>query len=210
MPRILLVIFTACVITLSPAAGATLLVDATGPDFPQPCIICGDVSGRTGGWDFVLSDTITIDGLGFLDVGSPGLGTDVEVGLWNGSGTLLASAVITDASTAVPSLAGIPWLIEDISPLDLAPGTYVLGALFFSDLPLSDPLMGAPTIPEVTRGGGRIGPGPDSGFQYPADDFIFSSTGITARLVSVPEPGTFALLSLGALALGFRHRQDRA
>ena len=134
---------------------------------------------------------------------------NVDVGLWNGGGTLLASAVITDASTPIASQAGFPWLIEDISPLDLAPGTYVLGARFFSDFPLSDPFMGAPTIPEVTRGGGRIGPGPDGGFEYPADSFTFSNTSITARLVSVPEPGTFALLSLGALLLGFRHRKNR-
>jgi hypothetical protein len=84
------------------------------------------------GWEFRTTVSLTIDGLGYWDEGGNGPAYAHQVGLWTGDGSsLLASTTITGASTPVPSTSTDGrWLFNDISPLLIPSGTYVLGALY--------------------------------------------------------------------------------
>ncbi|MBE7385040.1 MAG: PEP-CTERM sorting domain-containing protein [Leptolyngbya sp. SIO1E4] len=188
----------------SSAEAASLVLDLEPGGAPLPCSVnCGDVNGRTFGWAFDVSDTITVDGLGLWDFGADGIGPDVQVGLWQDDGSLLASTSITNASlTEASNNPGGVWLFEDIAAQTLTAGRYVIGATFFSDTPLFQ--IGAPTttIPEVTVVGGRFDDsGLDSGLAFPGNNAP-PLYGPTLRLgdtpVAVPEPT--AVLGLLALA----------
>ena len=85
----------------APAAHAELVLDLTGGGTVFPCGGCGDASGRTFGWEFTVSGTITVDGIGVWDEGADGIGPDVLAGLWNDAGTLLASVTIGNGSRQV-------------------------------------------------------------------------------------------------------------
>ena len=120
-----------CALILSPAHAGTIAVDPTSG-------VEGLVSGYGGltlGWEFQVSATngITVDGLGFWDDQSDGFlfGQTFDVGLWDASsGTLLRESVITSTSALISSLdpAG-GWRVNTVSPLFLAPGSYLIGAL---------------------------------------------------------------------------------
>lgn len=86
----------------------------------------------TFGWSFTANQSIVVDGLGFFDdelrTGAD-LRQDHLVSLWDIQGVLLAQTTITNASTAVASTAvGGEWLFNDISPVTLTAGDYVIGA----------------------------------------------------------------------------------
>jgi len=55
------------------------------------------------GWSFTVNSTVTADGLGLFDTTPNGLSAEHQVGLWNGSGTLLAQTTINNASTVIAS-----------------------------------------------------------------------------------------------------------
>lgn len=84
------------------------------------------------GWAFRTTVPLSIDGLGFWDEGGNGLGDSHQIRLWNGNGSsLLASTTITNASTPVPSASPDGrWLFNNIAPIILPIGDYVLGASF--------------------------------------------------------------------------------
>src|SRR4051812_33929566 len=80
------------------------------------------------GWQFSVDAPITIDGLGLFDVNPAGLAESHQVGIWDNSGTLLASTTVTSGSTFITSASNAgDWLFADIAPIVLVPGTYVTG-----------------------------------------------------------------------------------
>lgn len=194
----------------APAEAASLVLDLEPGGTPTPCGICGNISGQTYGWNFDVSDTIQVDGLGVWDFGADGIGPDVQVGLWDNAGSLLASTAITNASSpqASNNLGGV-WLFEDIATQTLTAGRYAIGATFFNSTPLAQ--FGAPTttIPEVTLVGGSRSGSPDSGLSFPSTPFqpIFGPTlRVAEPSASVPEPAS--LLGLAAIAgIGFVARR---
>jgi hypothetical protein len=122
-----------------PASAQTPIIDATGgiTDIATsgttglPCSPCP----VTSGFDFtVTGSSLTITSLGLFDVGNSNraLTDSHPVGLWNASGTLLASTTIDNTATPVTSTSSLGhWLKKDIvQPITLSPGTYVLGAFY--------------------------------------------------------------------------------
>ena len=85
----------------------------------------------TYGWEFfVLSgNTIPIDALGMWDHNSDGLAEPHQIGLWDGTGTLLESLTITNAnSTPYPSVTSDGrWLFAPIAARTLPAGGYTIG-----------------------------------------------------------------------------------
>ncbi|MEM7314860.1 MAG: hypothetical protein AAF497_17080 [Planctomycetota bacterium] len=87
------------------------------------------------GWSFTVTDPVVVHSLGLFDsyaTSGEGLFHDHLVRLWTDDfedPQELASTVITNASTPVASSAEDgQWLFNEISPLVLTPGEYVIGA----------------------------------------------------------------------------------
>src|SRR5439155_26758562 len=101
------------------------------------------------GWSFTVNSTVTADGLGLFDTTPNGLSADYQVGLWNGSGTLLAQTTINNASTAIASASSVGrWLFNDISPVVLTAGTYVVGGFYATGV---DTVIANATITNVPQ-----------------------------------------------------------
>jgi hypothetical protein len=66
---------------------------------------CGGPGGNTAGWKFTVGATdLQATSLGEYDAGGDGLGMNVEVGVWDSSGTLLG--MVTVPSGTMPPLVG--------------------------------------------------------------------------------------------------------
>jgi hypothetical protein len=89
---------------------------------------------------------ITVTALGNLDFGSvSNLSQPQQVGLWNSSGVLLASAYITSSSTQIGQFA-----FTSITPVPLTAGSdYIVGGQGGADYSGLDPITVAPQITYV-------------------------------------------------------------
>lgn len=128
MKRIILIIFTlfSLIMFSMSARSAELALDFTGT------LANSFLEELTFGWSFSVDQTIKVDALGFFDDEirtGPDLHQDHLVSLWTIDGDLLAQTTITNASTPVASTAeGGEWLFNDIDPVILTPGEYVVSA----------------------------------------------------------------------------------
>jgi hypothetical protein len=83
------------------------------------------------GWQFDVLSPLSVTGLGWFDEGQNGLGHSHTVGIWNPTGTLLAS-ILVPAGTSAP-LDG-QYRIAAIGSILLPVGTgYIVGGENFSD-----------------------------------------------------------------------------
>ncbi len=85
----------------------------------------------TFGWSFTVGGTsIQVTRLGFFDESGDGLAQAHDVGLWDNSGTLIASVTV-QAGTASSLVNGYRY--EEITPVTLAAGqTYTMGAFYLN------------------------------------------------------------------------------
>jgi len=154
----------------------------------------GDPS--TLGWEFTLSGSIQVNDLAFYDDGEDGLAYSHELGLWDSNGTLLASGTVL-AGTASPLVN--QWREIAVSPAQLGPGDYFIGALFvYYDDPVWSPvaqqtLTGFASAPGVTYDNATIALG--STLSNPSAYFGASGNfGANFVFSPVPEPGSILLL----------------
>jgi DNA-binding beta-propeller fold protein YncE len=85
--------------------------------------------GFTVGYEFTVSQTVTVDSLGFYDEGNDGLVTAHDVGIFDLCGTLRASGTVA-VGTGSPLNGGYRYV--SITPVVLAAGTYRIGAVVFN------------------------------------------------------------------------------
>jgi hypothetical protein len=188
-----------------PAKSAEIALDFTGT------VVNSFLAELTFGWSFQANQSIIVDGLGFFDDEirtGPDLHQDHLVSLWNSAGVLLAQTTITNASVAVASTAaGGEWLFNDITPVTLSAGEYVIGAhdpvctsildcddIRFLDNAITSSLItfiearningnGFPTASIPERNDGYFGP--------------------NLRITAIPIPAALPLMLMGLAGLGF-------
>jgi len=207
MKRITTAIATLAVIGWASGAAATPIMTFTGGSEVAP------VFDAVGGWEFEVTSTITVDGLGYWDDDSDGLDQGHDVGLWTLAGTLLASTTVTNASTPEANGTGLGrWLFSDIPQLVLGPGNYVLGATNIANDTDSVIISGVvSTIPAVEYVNARDSGGSSSVLVFPGE--VIGYTGVfgpNLRLAddsSVPAPATIPLLGLALVGLGWTRRK---
>jgi hypothetical protein len=186
------------------ASAATIGLTVT----PDPQTAYGN-GGWVLGYSFLANSPISVVSLGVYDADGDGLAGSHDVGLWDSSGTLLAS-------TTVPSGTGgslnAGFRFSSIAPVVLSSGsTYYVGAtaLGEGDLWLEDPLSLTPA-PEITYDSRRYTS--SSGSLVFPDAAGSGSTGYFGAnfefdSAAVPEPATFGILGVGLAALAVLRRR---
>lgn len=159
------------------------------------------------GFEFIANQTLDVVALGSLTAGIGG--SPVQVGLWNSSGNLLASAAVTGSSTTlnqfsytsvapVQLTAGSTYFVASVgytaygwNPTNAASSpliTYVKDAWNYNGTTLS--------FPDKTEGRTSLG---DSGFY-----------GANILVTAVPEPETYAMLLAGIGLIGGAVKRRKA
>jgi hypothetical protein len=168
------------------------------------------------GWTFSLLEPITVSQVGWYDDGQDGLSRSFQVGLWSSGTQLLGdpTAGILIPGGTQATLDGV-WRVVDLAtPLELQPGSYLLGGLDSATTPdiikfastgTGDPsLTGSRlTIGEFFYAFGNCG-----GFQRPICFGLSDGLELGPMLfTAVPEPGTALLAMVGLLGLAVRRRR---
>jgi hypothetical protein len=156
------------------------------------------------GWEFAVSSTFEVDGLGFYDMGNDGLVESHQVGIFDAETGALVSSAVVPAATAATLLNGFR-----IVPVDfwLSPGTYVIGGQLSAltdaaqfQMPGISTLAGIQYLQEREL--------QTSSFQMPTGSFLINEKGIFGpdfTVANVPEPGTSCMFIVGAVyALAYR------
>jgi hypothetical protein len=185
---------------------------ATGP-YDGPLVysaIHSEINGPIG-WTFQTTSDIDVTALGAFNYLIPSRG-NLEVGLWNSSGTLLASQSVTSASLLVDQSR-----YESVAPLLLTAGqTYYLAA-FAPGGPLSAVVVtpGAAPNGNATMSSeiqlGLVAYSANSGFTFPGTTDGNPGDAIIApnfEFQPVPEPSAAVLLG-GTTGLLFLSRRGR-
>ena len=196
------------VLALGSPAFAALMMDFSGGTAADATTTTGTAGASTLGFSFTVSSPITVGALGMWDEGADGLAAFHIAGLWRSDGTQLATTVLTPSSNGVASSSGFgQWVFEDIAPLVLNAGAYVVGVIYLDGDP--DPVRvsaTATTIPEVAFGTTLFAESGELAFPINAlseFDDVMSANLLTVTAV-VPAPPAlltvaFTVASLGAV-----------
>jgi hypothetical protein len=189
--------------------GFALLLAAT-PWLPARANIAADFTGGSGyirgtfanlGWQFDLTNGDVVGALGVFDYLGDGLTDSHQVGLWDSGGNLLASVTITnsDPLTASGSALG-GWRFAAITPVTLAPGTYIVGAFYPT---AADPFLGGvsnlTTASDIVYDVGTFTHGVITTFSVPDQDLgaPFNPGIFGPNLELIPEPSGYLMLAMG-------------
>jgi hypothetical protein len=192
---------------------ATLKASSLGVDFIGSPDNFGDSVWNLG-YEFQVNTDVTVTGLGNIDYGSvSSLPQPQQVGLWDSSGTLLASAYVNSSSTQIGN-----WAFTSIAPVALTAGdTYIVGGQGGADYAGITPVSVNPDITyltdEYTSNGGANSPLVEpiltEGYTSPSEAGWFGGNVEFGTASTVPEPGSFLLVGSGLVLIGGYLRRKR-
>ncbi len=167
---------------------------------------------QTLAWEFTVNTPLRVTHLGIFDEGQNGLAEIHEIGLWSIAGTLLGQAQNQIGQGS--ALLG-KFRYETVTPFQLAPGTYYIGASYRAGtadfLPTQSDSIS--TAAEITYHRGRFGLG--SGLTFPNTAsgpgvFFGPNFQFTSGSAPVPDAGaTAGLLGLGLIGIVATRRKLR-
>ncbi|MBI4916480.1 MAG: DUF4082 domain-containing protein [Acidobacteria bacterium] len=125
--RILGIALIVAVVAAPCAMGQAVTGYAGGFEYPA---YYGTLPGDVVGYRFTVANSVQVSDLGVWNqdtsTGGAGLSASHQVGIWDGSQTLIASTTVTTSGTVNGS-----WTYASITPVVLNPGqTYTIGALY--------------------------------------------------------------------------------
>lgn len=203
--RLFAVTSTVIALLSAPASQASMVVDVDGTGLVTGCVACGAV-GTTFGWHFTVHRSLQIKALAAWDAQGDGLGVATEVGLYAGTGDLLAAVTIDDNADRQSSTGATgDWLLGWITPLTLLPGDYLLGQVFRDGAP--EALTSATYLADsrISITGGATSSQFDMGLAAPLDGYVEPVFG--PSMLAVPEPGSLLVVSTALLALPAARRR---
>lgn len=189
-----------CVTAVPVPASTIAVVPSGGTTAPL-------VASATVGWDFELSEAVLLTDLGVFDSSNDGLADAHDVGLWDGSGALLASATVP-AGIGADLDQGFRFV--PVTPVHLAAGTYSIGAVVLEgSLDLVNVKGTITTIPSLAFLGWRyhFGTSLARPVTTPTDPTGVGYFGPNFRVESVPEPISLILLGAGLVGRILAHRR---
>ena len=183
--------------------------------FTDPIIEPNGISDGTQdfdvGWSFTVNQPIIVESLGYNYFGVP-LNNSHEVGIWDSSGNLVASAVVDNTSSAVNG-----YLYTSLnSPVTLVSGTYLIaGTTIGTNDSWIYEAQNITTDPSITLDQAWYYGGAEGGqLIEPTDECETCSGGSAAQYLAVnfsddpaPEPSTLALIGLGFIGLRMLRRR---
>lgn len=154
------------------------------------------------GWGFTANEDINVTALGNFDSSQLGLNGSFEIGLWESSGTLLAS---TTVSGNTGTLDGYFWY-EDISIIQLIAGNdYVIASYGLGSAVNVDFQSVVTTVDSViTQNNGLFAFSNSLAFPTQITDAPYYAASFQYE---VPEPYALALFGLGLFGIGFARRR---
>jgi len=166
----------------------------------------GGGTDRTRGWEFTVTEDLSIAGLGIFDLDDDGLYLSHEIGMWH-DGELISSATIP---AGTDTLLVDDFRYVEIDPFWLEDGeTYVIGNKTFGD-----PFVGASNddmismLPFITYERTMISED-GSGFSLPTLE-IDSFYRIGPNFLIIPEPTTLAMLVAGLMLIRQRRNGPKS
>jgi hypothetical protein len=178
-------------------------------DFATPPSVAPIGSTYNLGFSFTVNTNVTVTALGNVDltaIGGASYTQPQQVGLWNSSGTLLASTYVTSSDPLTNSF----WRFNAITPVNLIAGqTYTVGGQGGADYAAGVPIVVNPNITFVSDEYAYTG-----SLNNPLVEPIYSS-GLTQlngaawfggnlllEPTPTPEPSTLVMATLASAAYG--------